>query len=129
MLAVHVDIGRGIGAIDFQIGAAGLGQIGFPDFPRVAAGSTEIVVSSVLTVLRVPRVGQIDGLSVCRKGGGNLRRPLEKGPAIVDIRNCSHIVASFGKGAPGLECPMLRYSPRLAFSAASFSATFFLLSG
>ena len=93
VLALQIHIGGGVGTPDLQIILVCLGQ--FLHLLQVAAGSPEIVIAAVLTVHRVPAMGQIHGLGSLRNRTGHRIHILDKCPVLVNVQNSSHVPSSF----------------------------------
>ena len=83
--AVHIHIGGGIRAAHFQIQLLSLRKLVCQKLLCIAAGAAEIIVAAVLSVLRVPRMGQINPLPRLGKDGRRLLGILDKNPVLVDV--------------------------------------------
>ena len=88
--AVCVDIGRGVGAADLEIIAVGRRQIELIDRFCVIAGAAVEVISAVLSINRVPGVGQIDPVPPFGHGCGNRIGHFCECPLGVQIIDRSH---------------------------------------
>ena len=89
VLAVHVDIRRGIGSTNLQVIPIGLGKLLLLNRLHVTAGSPVVVSAAVLTVDRVPGMRKIDKIPKLRDFNGGLCNALCEGPFSVQIYNRS----------------------------------------
>ena len=128
-LAVHIYIGRRIGTVNLQKIFLTFGQVTFGKILRITAGSAEVIITAILTILSIPGMGQIHHLTMI----GNMCRcfghSLYKGPTLVNIQYSSHLNLLYEKSARSGALSMADYSPLLAFRVAVLSLTFFLLRG
>jgi hypothetical protein len=81
--AIDVEGSGGVCTVDLYIVSVSLGQVCLFDGANVAAGTTEVVVATVLTVGRIPTMGDGDLLPFSRDHSGNGCHILRKGPASV----------------------------------------------
>jgi hypothetical protein len=89
VLAVQVDIGRGVGTADFQVVTVSFGQF-FLNLLDIQASAAEIVSAAVLAVYSVPAVGDIDNFPILRQSGRNFGKVLGECPVGIQVQYSSH---------------------------------------
>jgi hypothetical protein len=90
VLSIQINIGRGVGTLQFQIVASSLGQSGFLKALGIVASSAMVIIAAILAVNGVPAVRQIDLLPVRRETGRNLGCLLGECPLGIEIVYGSH---------------------------------------
>ena len=90
-LAVQVDIGRGVGALNFQKIPVCCGQICLGNGFGVVCGAAPVVVAAVLPVNGIPAVGNVDSLPIRAKRGGDGSGFFGEKPVLIDTYNLPHV--------------------------------------